>query len=266
MSLTLRRFLYLDRDLTTAFLAQLEGGVYAEEAVTETASKGRDTGVGVSVAAVRGRAGRTTATQGTSARTLRQTPESEFARLVDAVDDHGILSWAESFDEESWAALPRGAIVEVESDIAVSTLTKFAGVAEQVPPLLDFMETMGEGVDEDAREALRGFASLGALAPKVPVIARTSSTPRFKFGMELKRGNLAAEIGELDGDATVFGKLHRKLQPGEKYTMLDSLAGVGGLPRSLRREMQRNIKNDASFPDAVISPPAAVLTPIAIYR
>jgi hypothetical protein len=56
------------------------------------------------------------------------------------------------------------------------------------------------------------------------------------------------------------------LRPGEKYTLLDSIPAMAALPRDARRKFARDLKNEKELPDLVISAPAAVVTPIAVYR
>jgi hypothetical protein len=48
--------------------------------------------------------------------------------------------------------------------------------------------------------------------------------------------------------------------------VIESMPGMGSLPRALRRSVQADIKNEKELPDLVIRAPAAVVTPIAIYR
>jgi hypothetical protein len=41
---------------------------------------------------------------------------------------------------------------------------------------------------------------------------------------------------------------------------------TSALPRAQRREFEQGMKNEKDFPDAVIGPPAAIVTPVAVYR
>jgi hypothetical protein len=50
--LKLRRFLYLDGDLTDEYLAQAEGGLYSEEDQSSTASSGKGGKFGLGVGPV----------------------------------------------------------------------------------------------------------------------------------------------------------------------------------------------------------------------
>lgn len=98
---------------------------------------------------------------------------------------------------------------------------------------------------------------------EVPVVAHAAGTPRYKFICPLKREYLREDLDAVAGECVVIGSLQRRLKPTERYSLLDSL-GIRGMPRDERRKAERDMKKD--MPDAVVSAPAAILTPLAIYR
>jgi hypothetical protein len=267
----LRRFLYLDTELTSEFLAQVDQGVFTEEEQRDVVKGDRKLGgdvraglgpLGVGVEATRGSSGEAEAT-----RTLRQTPESAFARLFEVLSSSGDVQWLEVLDDEVWRQLHRGEIVEVESVVSVSSIAKFTTLADQVTPLMDAMEAFGEAVDTETRTAITTMSSLRELfGTRMPVIARAAGALKFKFIANLQVGSVRVDLDELEGEATLFAKIQRKLGPSEKHTVLESLPGLGSLPRSVRRNVQASIKNEKDLPDLVVSAPAAVVTPLAIYR
>jgi hypothetical protein len=79
----------------------------------------------------------------------------------------------------------------------------------------------------------------------------------------VQRQYLREDMAALDGECIVVGSLQRRLKAGERYSILDAL-GMGGLPRAERRKAERDMKKD--MPDSVVSAPAALITPLAIYR
>jgi hypothetical protein len=108
-----------------------------------------------------------------------------------------------------------------------------------------------------------------AFGGKLPVVARAAGATKFKFIATLQRASLRVGLEELEGEVTLFATIQRKLRTGEKYTVLDSMAGIAlsALPRAERRKMEASMKKDSKdFPDAVIGAPAAVVTPVAVYR
>jgi len=267
----LRRFLYLDSDLTGEFLAQLDQGVFTEEeqrnVVRREKRLGGDVKAGLGSVGLGAGAGRGSSDEAEATRTMRQTPESEFARLYDVLSSSGDVQWLEALDEQIWEQLRRGEIVEVESVVSAASLTKFATLAEKAAPLMEVMELLGETVDTETREAMAGMRSLGDLfGNKVPVVSRAAGAPKFKFIANLEKDKVRVDLDELEGEATLVAKIQRKLAPSEKHTVFESMPGMGSLPRALRRSIQGDIKNEKELPDLVIRSPAAVVTPIAIYR
>lgn len=267
----LRRFLYLDSELIGEFLAQVERGTFTEEEQRDVVRRdkklGGDVKVGAGPLGLGAAAGRGVSNEAEATRTVRQTPESGFARLYDLLTEAGDVRWLEGLDDDRWEELRRGEVIEVESVVSASTLTKFAALAEQAEPLMEVMEMFGEAVDAQTREAMTGMKTLGTLfGKKVPIVSRAAGAPKFKFIANLQAEKVRVDLDELEGEATLFGKIQRKLAPSEKHTVIESMPGMSSLPRALRRSMQADVKNDKDLPDLVIRPPAAVVTPIAIYR
>jgi hypothetical protein len=94
-------------------------------------------------------------------------------------------------------------------------------------------------------------------------VARAAGATKFKFIATLQRASLRVGLEELEGEVTLFATIQRKLRTGEKYTVLDSMAGIAlsALPRAERRKMEASMENDSKdFPNAVIGAPAAVVT------
>lgn len=69
---------------------------------------------------------------------------------------------------------------------------------------------------------------------------------------------LRCEIQELDGEATVLGKIQRKVGKGQSETLEEELLGLPRLPRAARRK--------SGTKPLRISYPGATLTTVAIWR
>lgn len=264
--MVLRRFLYLDAELTGEFLAQVEGGRFSEEQQTSRGEQGRELGGSVGGGGISARAGRSGSTHDERSRTVEQTPESEFQRLTDALGDG--IQFLEAFDDEIWQSIRRGEILEIEAEVTVATMHKFVEAAGAVEPMLALGEAFGEAVeiDDETRQMFQAMRSLGQMAPKVPVLARPAGAARFTFVTSLEPDKLRVDTGELEGEATLVAKVQRKLRRGDQYSFLDSLPILSALPRQQRKEALRELENTDDMPDMVITPPAAVVTPIAIFR
>jgi hypothetical protein len=271
MAVALRSFMYLDATVVGEFLAQLEGGVYSEEENRSRSAGGRglggEVGLGAGPAKASVKGSRGSSQEAETARTLQQTPESEFSRLVSWLEESGQMPYVEAVDDAWWEQMRRGAILEAGVVLSVSTLAKFTQLAEQVGPLLNLAESMGSTpLEPETAEAMRGLQLLGQVTEKMPVIAALAGSPKYKFIAPLSRQHLRVDSGELEGEATLLLKVQRKLQKTDRYTVFETIPGLSALPRAKRRELERDIKNSKDVPDAVIRAPAAVVTPIAIYR
>ncbi len=127
------------------------------------------------------------------------------------------------------------------------------------------MESLGEEIDAGTDEAITGLTQIGQVLRDLGVVARPTGTPRYKFVCPLKRGDLRESLAALEGEAVVVGTIQRRLRSGERYSFLDSI-GIGALPREQRRRIERDLKKDRDSADLVVATPAAILSPIAIYR
>lgn len=268
MSLTLRRFLYLDSELTGEFLAQLEGGRYTEEDLSRKGQRDSELGGALGAGGISAKAGKSSASGAEASRTVRQTPESEFARLAEQLEQENGLQFLDALDEQIWGQIRRGEILEIEADVLVSSLRKVAELVGSMGDIKKVAELAGEELELDAETeaSLGALSKLGTMNAKVPVTARAAGTPEFQFIASLEPAKLRVPLDELDGEATFVAKVQRKLRPTEQHTFFDSIPGMSAIPREQRREVFEGLENSVEFPDVVIAAPAAVVTPIAIYR
>jgi hypothetical protein len=259
----LRNFLYLDDRLTSQYLAQLEGGVYDEEAQSTTSGHNRGGEAGAKAGPLSARGSRGQSTEESTSRTVRQTPEGSYRRLEKLLDEADGLQWLDAFDDAIWNKLERGEALRIEAVLKVSSLYTTSEMAASVGPLMELMNAVGQSVDQDTQDAITGMTQINHALKDILVVAHAAGTPRFKFICPLKRDFLREDVGSLAGECIVVGSLQRRLKSTERYSLIDSL-GLGGLPREQRRKAEREMKK--SMPDSVVSAPAALLTPLAIYR
>lgn len=263
MPAVLRDFLYLNERLTSMHLSELEGGSYEEEEQRRTQAQERSRSGSLRAGPLGGDAARGVTGEETTTRTVRQTPEAEYRRLEQLLERENGLQWLEAFDDAIWEQLRRGEALAIESVLEVPSFHQAAEMAEGVGPFADLMRAFGEGPTEADQEAIEGMTAIGQAVKEVAVVAHAAGARKYKFICPLDKSYLREDLSQIGGESVVVGSLQRRLKAGEKYSLLDSL-GMGGLPRSERREAERNLKKE--MPDAVVSPPAAILTPLAIYR
>ena len=264
MPALLRDFLYLDDRLTSQYLAQLEGGVYEEEDQSVTSERTRGGQAGAKAGPVSASGSRGQSAEESTSRTMRQTAEGNFRRLEKLLDEQDSVQWLEAFDEAIWDALERGEALRIESVLKVSSLYQATDLAASIGPMMELMEVFGESVDAETQQAITGLTQVNQVLKDISVVAHAAGTPKYKFICPLKRDFLREEIGSLGGECIVLGILQRRLKPGERYSLLDAI-GIGGvMSRADRRKAERDMKKD--MPDTVVSAPAAILTPLAMYR
>lgn len=264
MPVLLRDFLYLDERLMSNYLAQLEGGTCDEEAHSHTAARDRSGAVSGNLGAVGGQLGRSSSGEQTTTRTVRQTPEAAYRRLEALLDEQDGVQWLEAFDDAIWRQLRRGELLAVESRTEVPSIYQATEMAAGVAPLMGVMRSVGETISDEDEQVIEGMTQLGQMLKEVVVVAHAAGAPKYKFICSLVRDAMRQDVASLSGnDAVVVGSIQRILKSGERHSLLDTL-GIGGMPRAERRQMERELKKD--LPDSVVTAPAAVLTPLAIYR
>lgn len=256
--------MYLDEDVMAQYLSQLEGGVYEEEEQSESGQRERGVGANLKGGPVGAEAKRGTSSTETRSRTMRQTPEASYARLEALLKPDDQPQWFEAFDTTLWQSLQRGELIAVESVVEVPSVYEAAELASGVGPLMDLMRLAGEEVDDEAEVAIAGMAQFASLLKELPVLARAAGSPKYKFICPLKRTGLRVELSALNGDCVVVGSVARHIRPGKPYSLLDSVGLGSGMSREDRRQSERQMKKD--MPEAVVSAPAVILTPLALYR
>lgn len=263
MPVLLRNFLYLDEGLASQYLGQLEGGVYDETEQRTVSGSNRGGEAGAKAGPLSAKGSRGSIAEESQSRMIRQTPEADFRRLEKLLEDEDGVQWLEALDDTIWQGLERGEILRIEAQLKVPALLKYTELAATAAPYVEMFEDFGEPVDREAHEAIDGFERVNAMLKDAVVVAHAAGSPRFKFICPLKRDMLRDDLSSLGGECIVIGALERRLKPTERYSLLDAM-GFSGLPRDQRRKMERDMKKQ--MPDAVVSSPAAMLTPLAVYR
>jgi hypothetical protein len=266
MPAVLRNFLYLDERLTSQYLAQLEGGIYEEEAQSTTDSRAAGGKAGIKAGPASAEGSRSRGGEETTSRTVQQTPEGNYRRLEKLLVQEDAVQELFAFDDGIWEQLSRGEVLSIEANVGVAALFTFTGMASSIGPIVELMRSFGQQVDGETTQAISSMAQLDDVLKEIPVVARPVGSPKYKFICPLKRQYLRDELAALNGDCIVVGTLQRHLARNESYSVLDSL-GMGSLPRADRRKMDRDLKKGkGEMGELVISAPAVVLTPLAVYR
>jgi hypothetical protein len=269
----LRQFLYRDEDQVREFLAQLEGGIYDEDAQTTRSSRKGSVGAGVKAGPLSAQGERGGEGSDEVSRVIKQTGASEFERLFKLLGDD--VQYLDNIDEDIWKQLQRGEIVEVEAIVRPAGFDRLLDLFTTFQEILPVAEAMGADatIDDETIQIMQMLKALnkGGPADTTSVVASLASAPQFKFACTLRTSHLLVNPGLLEGEATVFGKIRRKLRPGESYMLSGIFAGLEELFGDTEKDELVKLFDDPQMKAlGVESPkvvyPAAVLTPIAIYR
>lgn len=260
----LRRFLYLDGDLTDEYLAQAEGGLYSEEDQSSTTSSDKSGKVGIGAGPLTGEAGGGKGAEESRARKVRQTEESGFSRLAALLENSESVQWLDSLDQGIWEQLDRGEVLEIECQLQLPQLVQFMQVGAAVEPMKALMEISGNELDAEAMQGFEILAQISQLLEGVPLIASALGSPEFKFIAPLQEKWLRGSVDDLQGEARLYCSVERKLKEDQPYSIVDMMPALRNLPN--REEMETDLLENEMLADSKVEAPAAVVSPIAIFR
>lgn len=268
----LRKFLFLDTDTVADYLAALEGSVLAgtiEETQQET-TKQEDV------------AGMKTIQAGSSSEDSTQTRRkrvinsaAQFQHLYELLESEGVIQFLGSFDEAIWTQLERDEILEIQADIRLPEMLVLAQGVKGLPSLISKLEPIKDYLnDEDQTfDEIQSKASIasaiGELADtkEVPILFEAVSNPYFHFTARLSGQYLMCDILDLQGEATVFGKIQRLIQKDQSETVFSFDRGLDALTAQLNRKQRRALAKQSSKDlTEVLKGPGLILLPVAIYQ
>lgn len=264
----LRDFLYINNDQVSNYLSILEG--YLEQELEEIETETNQKGAKLSVPTFAEGSG----TLGTSKQTKRKlssTDSSKFEKLYNLLEKDPGIKFLDLFDEDIWSKLQRGDIIEVQAKISIPTALSYLQLAKDVSPLIEVMQRLGKDPlsDPKTKEAFTGINLLNNILgdKNIPLIFESASTSRFHFWADLERRFIQYDLNTLQGEAFVFGKIHRFIQRGKKETVFCLLPNLGDLSKLAKRNAPNpNLKEAQKNLITTIKGPAIVMTPIAVYR
>lgn len=272
----LRNFLFLDTDALNDYLSTLEGalveGPITETETTKSESSGK-LGAGFGLLNVQGGLG----SGGSSEikRTLATTDAARFqllfSLLEDSTDTDTQIQKLEAFDEGIWKQLSRGELLEVQSDIVLPKAFHTIQAMNNIVPFVEMMSALGQDplVETNARmgfEFMR-MAAQEMSTKQIPLTFECIGAPGFRFATSLPRKYIRCEISDLQGEATVFGKIQRIIPKGQQYESLNLLSALTSLPTMTTQQKQKATRDLAKQGMVeIVRGPAIVLAPVAIYR
>jgi hypothetical protein len=259
----LREFLYLNPQLVEQFVGQVEGGLYDEESEREQRAREGKGKLGYGSLGVEGGGGSQTETS----RTVRQTPESRFNRLVELINSQEDLLI--SVDESTtglYGRLAPGRLIDAICYVDVPSMGRFLAQAQELDGLAQLIEVFApSSIDEEGAKAIQGLRTIGDRFSGSVVatgeVREEEPTLVFKLATE----HLRVAIGDLEGEAHVFGMVHRKWPQGERYPLI-AVPGVDLMSRSERRQIAKSGPAQTEDDSAYLDGPGLTISVVAIYR
>ncbi len=270
----LRHFLYLDEELVQEFLSQYEGGLYDEEerSTESRGAHGVSGKVGVGPLGLAGEAKKDA--HQSEHRTTRQTSAGQFSRLYDYLDEDELIQRLPALDDAIWEQLESAELVEMPASIALPGLTKMVEIASgmlDILPMLQAFSASEISADPEGMEKMKAFVKMTSSdAGPISVIASVAASPRFQFLCSLKREWCRVPSASMEVEATILGKIQRKLGRGETVSAIEFFPGMNRLGRKQLREFERKLGNPQipgmELGASSVRYPGAVLTPIGVFQ
>jgi len=267
----LRNFLFLDTDTLDDYLAALEGYVI-NSTIDQTETEKKDVSGKAGYKIVEG--GIATEKSKEMKQTLAVTNAAKFQRLYELLEkQEDGFRYLDLFDGEIWNDIRRGDLLEIEARIHLPKAFTLMETMDGISPWLDLMSAMGENplADAKTKAAFEGIKSVSKLSEEkpIPIIFESSSSdPSFSFTANLPKRFLKCQPSELEGDATVFGKVQRVIKKGEKIEVFSLLpafsAKLPNLSIKQKKQMQQGLVQKELA--EIVKGPALVISPVALYR
>ena len=265
----LRNYLFLDTATMEDYLATLEGYV-VDGAIdqTEVEKRGRSGEAGYKI--IKGEVASTKSTE--TRQRLAITDAAKFQQLYEILQGQDLLQFLDAFDEQIWNQLRRGELLEVDGMIRFPKPFALTQAMDGLSPLLDIVAALDEGSfsDPSSHAALEGMGAIAKLveAKPIPILFEAASTPGFTFVANLPRRYSRCRVLDLEGEATVLGKVQRILTKGQQFEVFSLFPAFTSSMPSLSKEQRRQTQREMIKKGVaeVVKGPAIILTPLAVYR
>jgi hypothetical protein len=192
---------------------------------------------------------------------------AKFQRLYELIEKEH-LRYLDIFDESIWSQIQRGDLLEIQAKIRTPEFFKLTQVFDAISPLVDVVKAVDESfVDAKTDAVMKGFGGLTKILEErpLPLLFEAVSTPGYHFVVDLSRQFLRCDISELQGEATVLGKVLRVLAKGQVH---EAFSLVPMTVPNLDKKAQKKLQKDCKSRNLVetVRGPGAVLAALAVYR
>lgn len=273
--LILRRFQYLDGTLVRQYLAQVPGGVEIQTKGTRETKGQTSVGGVLGYGPVSAKAGKDKGSTETTQFEIERSAPADFNTLHSLAAEQGLIQSLDAIDDGIWNQLEVGELIEARVVLALPKIHELLAAADTYKELVGVMRAMGQ---EPQPDHVRALAIFDVIAPVLKnenptLIGSLAGSPRFRLAIPLIPSNLLVDVASTRGEATVLAAVERKTTRGGFLTIADMVQNVQAfLPnRATRRRKQAasTSPEQDQFLDEQelrIAHPAALVTPVAIYR
>jgi len=275
--LILRRFQYLDASLVRQYLAQVPGGIEVPTRGTRESKGQLSVGAGAGYGPLSARAGKDKSTTETTEYQVEKSAPADFNRLHALATEQGLVQPLSALDEAIWDQLQVGELLEVRVIFALPKIHEWLAAVDQYKELAPVMSAFGQGLTADQAQALSMIDDVAPMLrdEKPTLIGSLVGSPKFRLAVPVAPSNLLVPLQDIQGEATVLAAVERKSVRGGFITIADMVKNLQAfLPnRAARRTKAKGtgsaVGNQDRFLDEQelrIGHPAALVTPVAIYR
>ncbi len=271
-NVTLREYVYFDREKVEDFLSTIEDGLREERTEIERkhGSKVKGSAGIPHIAKIEGE-------KGFSENELKilktSTNASLFQRLYNYLDEQNMINHiGDSVNEEIWGKIKVGDLIEIDANIEFSALDS---TIESITNLSTFIKQFNpKGMNKKAKEAITGFQMLNQQSSKEGFNIKITlpNNSKFKFVTTLPEKNTRVSKNELTGNYKVICRIQKILKRNEKFELFKLMPGLKMNRKTIKeflkifKDMPPIIGPAPKIEDLQISYPAMVITPIVIYR
>ena len=283
----LKTFLYRDDGQVMEYLEQLLGGrPEGQVGLRESRGGRKGGGVGLSLAGVTVGGGAASEMKEEAESVLAPTGASNFEVLYGSLDERGEIKRFPELTEKLWETTNVRELVEFDVSLNLSrqdhqlvgfsqtsrqvseALEYFSGFRDVVRSYTDLADSIGieMPLGEEGEQVLTQLDKMAGkriqaveLPPRLVAVCSVVGANKFRVVATLQTKFLVREANEIEGEATIMGKVRRKLAQGEKL----DVSALSSLPGSENRAQRRTAKKANR---QIVSHPALLLEPIAVFR
>lgn len=199
------------------------------------------------------------------------TDSARFNELLDLMVENGDIKYLSEFNKEmwneTWENVYKRDIIEAEVSIEISQLYEKTNAISKLKSDIELFKNLTRESITRAGINKKEFESVASLIERnagqeIPLICKSDVYENYKFIVYLPKRFLKVNPNELDGEATLIGKVKNIMKENEKlkiYSMFPEYEKI------MNRETKRKNKRQKEVEEHVEGP-LMIIEALAIYR